>query len=45
VTVLRQSAQTSVVLIEEIEADNWGIGGESITRRRARYLTSRTTES
>ena len=32
--VLGKNPQTTVVVIEEIETDNWGIGGESITARR-----------
>ncbi len=34
--VLGKDPATTVVVIEEIETDNWGIGGESITVRRAR---------
>ncbi|HJW03644.1 MAG TPA: 4-oxalocrotonate tautomerase family protein [Azospira sp.] len=33
---LGKNPQTTVVVIEEVETDNWGIGGESITVRRAR---------
>jgi len=32
--VLGKNPQTTVVAIEEIDADNWGIGGESVTERR-----------
>lgn len=32
--VLDKNPQTTVVVIEEIETDNWGIGGESVTVRR-----------
>jgi len=32
--VLGKNPQTTVVIIEEIETDNWGIGGESVTARR-----------
>ncbi len=32
--VLGKNPQTTVVVIEEIETDNWGIGGESVTERR-----------
>ena len=31
-----KNPQTTVVIIEEVDTDNWGIGGESITVRRAR---------
>ena len=34
--VLHKNPATTVVVIEEVETDNWGIGGESITVRRAR---------
>ena len=29
-----KNPQTTVVIIEEVDTDNWGIGGESITNRR-----------
>ncbi|WP_349681097.1 tautomerase family protein [Thiocapsa sp. UBA6158] len=28
--------QTTMVVIDEVETDNWGIGGESVTLRRRR---------
>lgn len=34
--VLGKNPQTTVVVIEEIETDNWGIGGETVTERRKR---------
>lgn len=34
VDVLGKNPQTTVVVIDEVETDNWGIGGESITIRR-----------
>jgi 4-oxalocrotonate tautomerase len=34
VDVLGKNPATTVVIIEEIETDNWGIGGESVTVRR-----------
>jgi 4-oxalocrotonate tautomerase len=34
VKVLHKNPQTTVVLIEEVDMDNWGIGGESVTARR-----------
>jgi 4-oxalocrotonate tautomerase len=33
--VLGKNPQTTVVVIEEIDTDNWGIAGESVTTRRA----------
>ncbi|HSB32542.1 MAG TPA: 4-oxalocrotonate tautomerase family protein [Candidatus Sulfobium mesophilum] len=32
--VLGKNPQTTVVVIEEIETDNWGIGGATVTTRR-----------
>lgn len=34
VDVLGKNPQTTVVVIEEIATDNWGIAGESVTKRR-----------
>jgi 4-oxalocrotonate tautomerase len=36
VEVLGKNPQTTVVVIDEIETDNWGIGGESVSARRHR---------
>jgi 4-oxalocrotonate tautomerase len=36
VDVLGKNPQTTVVVIEEIDMDNWGIGGETVTARRKR---------
>ena len=36
VDVLGKNPQTTVVVIEEIDTDNWGIGGETVTVRRQR---------
>ena len=35
-SVLGKNPATTVVVIDEVETDNWGIGGESITARRAK---------
>jgi 4-oxalocrotonate tautomerase len=35
-TVLNKNPATTVVTIDELDTDNWGIGGESITVRRKR---------
>lgn len=35
-SVLGKNPATTVVVIEEVDTDNWGIGGESITLRRQR---------
>ena len=34
--VLGKNPATTVVVIEEVPTDNWGIGGESVTLRRKR---------
>jgi 4-oxalocrotonate tautomerase len=34
--VLGKNPQTTFVLIDEVDTDNWGIGGESVTLRRQR---------
>ncbi|MFN7958873.1 MAG: 4-oxalocrotonate tautomerase family protein [Holophagaceae bacterium] len=35
VDVLGKNPQTTVVVIDEVDTDNWGIGGESVTLRRS----------
>jgi 4-oxalocrotonate tautomerase len=34
--VLRKNPATTVVVIDDVDTDNWGIGGESVTLRRSR---------
>ena len=34
VETLDKNPATTVVVIEEVDTDNWGIGGESVTVRR-----------
>jgi 4-oxalocrotonate tautomerase len=34
--ILGKNPQTTVVIIEEVDTDNWGIGGETVTVRRQR---------
>ncbi len=36
VDVLGKNPKTTVVVIDEVETDNWGIGGEPVTMRRQR---------
>jgi 4-oxalocrotonate tautomerase len=36
VDILGKNPHTTVVVIEEIDTDNWGIGGETVTVRRKR---------
>ena len=37
--VLGKNPQTTVVVIDEVATDNWGIAGESVTVLRQRSLT------
>ncbi len=39
--ILGKNPQTTCVVIEEVETDNWGIGGETITVRRKRERSGR----
>ncbi|GBC62101.1 tautomerase [Desulfonema ishimotonii] len=32
--VLNKNPETTVVVIDEVDTDNWGIGGKSVTVRR-----------
>jgi 4-oxalocrotonate tautomerase len=32
--VLGKNPQTTMVVIDEVDTDNWGIGGETVTQRR-----------
>lgn len=34
VDTLNKNPATTFVVIEEVDTDNWGIAGESVTRRR-----------
>ena len=34
--VLNKNPATTVVVIDEVETDNWGVGGESVTARNAK---------
>lgn len=36
VDVLGKNPATTVVVIDEVETDNWGVGGETVTIRRQR---------
>ncbi len=36
VEVLDKNPATTMVIIDEVATDNWGIGGESVTTRRQR---------
>jgi 4-oxalocrotonate tautomerase len=35
-SVLGKNPKTTVIVIEEVDTDNWGIGGETVTERRKR---------
>lgn len=34
--VLGKNPKTTIVVIDEVDMDNWGIGGETVTERRKR---------
>ena len=34
VRVLGKNPATTVVVFDEVDTDNWGVGGETVTRRR-----------
>lgn len=36
VDVLGKNPATTVVVIDEVDTDNWGVAGESVTERRKR---------
>ncbi len=36
--VLGKNPATTVVVIDEVDTDNWGIGGETVTTRRQKGL-------
>ncbi len=39
VNVLGKNPNTTVVVIDEVETDNWGIGGETVTTLRKKQAT------
>ena len=34
--MLNKNPATTFVIIEEVETDNWGVGGETVTARNAK---------
>jgi len=36
--VLGRNSATTIVVIDEVDTDNWGIGGEQVTERRKRGI-------
>lgn len=36
--VLGKNPATTIVVIDEVDSDNWGIAGEQVTKRRRRNL-------
>lgn len=36
VDVLGKNPKTTIVIIEEVDTDNWGVAGETVTMRRQR---------
>lgn len=45
VDVLGKNPATTVVVIHEVDTDNWGVGGETVTARRARVTTTGTFDA
>lgn len=43
VRVLDKDPQTTFVVIEEVDTDNWGVAGQSVTARRAQQRTRATS--
>ena len=41
VRVLGKNPATTVVVIDEVDTDNWGVGGETVTEASAREVASR----
>ncbi|MCW5661546.1 MAG: 4-oxalocrotonate tautomerase family protein [Burkholderiaceae bacterium] len=41
--VLDKEPATTFVVIEEVDTDNWGIAGETVTRRRQRSRDAKAT--
>ena len=41
---LGKNPATTVVVIEEVDTDNWGIGGETVTVRRKREKKNKTQQ-
>jgi 4-oxalocrotonate tautomerase len=37
--VLNKNPATTIVVIDEVDTDNWGVGGESVTARNAKPPT------
>ena len=38
VDVLKKNPQTTVVVIDEVDTDNWGVAGETVTARRKKGM-------
>jgi 4-oxalocrotonate tautomerase len=38
VEVIKRGPKTTVVVIDEVETDNYGIGGETVTRIRSHWI-------
>jgi 4-oxalocrotonate tautomerase len=43
VSVLGKNPATTVVVIDEVDTDNWGIAGEQVTIRRSRKTSPLST--
>jgi 4-oxalocrotonate tautomerase len=40
--VLNKDPQTTFVIIEEVDTDNWGVAGEQVTERRKKALQNKS---
>jgi len=38
VEVLKKNPETTVVVIDEVDTDNWGVGGATVTERRKKGI-------
>lgn len=36
--LLGKNPQTTIIIIDEVDTDNWGIGGETVTDRRKKGI-------
>ena len=45
VRVLGKDPATTFVVIDEVHTDNWGVAGETVTRRRKRQAADREAAS
>ncbi len=39
--VLNKNPATTMVVIDEVDTENWGVGGEQVSRRREREISEK----